>query len=257
MPLSLFQKEETVSPYSHLANIYDFVMRHVDYRRWAFYLQRLFSKTPLTVRHVLDISCGTGSLLAELSNIGYDCCGFDYSREMSRVAAAKLSRGERPAAIWTGDMQQFSLRRQYEAAVCTYDSINYCLEPQRCARVMACVASALKGGGVFIFDVSTLKNSRRYFQNYYDRDGNDEVEYIRISNFERRRQIQINEFYVSYTSRPRMSYHEKHEQKIYEIEAIRTIVPQDLFEILGVYDGFTLRPGTEKSDRVHFVLVKR
>jgi len=257
LPLSLFQKEEAVSPYSHLANIYDFVMRHVDYRRWALYLQKLFSKTPLAVRHVLDISCGTGNLLTELCNLGYVCAGFDYSPGMSKVAAMKMSRKQRPTAIWTADMRRFSLRRQYEALVCTYDSINYCIEPERYGQVMASVAGALKSGGVFIFDVSTVKNSRRYFQNYYDRGGNDEFDYIRISNFDRRQQIQINEFYVSYKAQPRKSYHERHEQKIYALDAVRKLVPQELFEITGVYDGFSLRPGTEKSDRVHFVLTKK
>ncbi|MFQ5675704.1 MAG: hypothetical protein ACE5G1_07400, partial [bacterium] len=52
---------QKVEPYSQLAYLYDYVMRHVNYRYWAHHLTRLFKKAEFPVKNVLDISCGTGS----------------------------------------------------------------------------------------------------------------------------------------------------------------------------------------------------
>ncbi|MFQ5750570.1 MAG: hypothetical protein ACE5HI_01115, partial [bacterium] len=49
-------------------------------------------------------------------------------------------------------------------------------------------------------------------------------------------------------------YKEVHQQRIYRIDEIKRAIPLDCFKIVGIYDGFSNRLGSEKSDRVHFVL---
>lgn len=253
----LFQKTKKVPPYTKLAFIYDFLMRYVDYDDWASYLVRLFNKADCDVTSVFDISSGTGSLILHLAELGYQVSGQDYSYDMVRIAKKKFLHGNMPATLWTGSMAEQVSKQKYDAVISTYDSINYCHPIAKCEKVFEHVANIVKPGGVFVFDISTVHNSKKYFRRYYDRDGTNKFDYIRQSYYLPDKRKQINEFYITWKSQRNICYKEYHEQKIYRIAELKEIVPKQFFEIIGVYDGFSLRPGTEKSDRVHFLLKKK
>ena len=48
--------------YEFLAGCYDELTVDVGYARWADYLEKHFARSPIPVRTVLDLACGTGSL---------------------------------------------------------------------------------------------------------------------------------------------------------------------------------------------------
>ena len=75
--------------YRRLAATYD--------QRWASYVQRSAAETlrrlePRAAERVLDVGCGTGTLLALLGDRqpGVEACGVDLSPEMLNVAAGKV-----------------------------------------------------------------------------------------------------------------------------------------------------------------------
>ena len=96
---------EKVDPYSQLAYIYDHVMRHVNYRYWANHLAKLFKKADFPVKNVLDISCGTASLLLDLAKLDLNVAGFDESSQRREhglgpaVAAAQQAAGSIGASV--------------------------------------------------------------------------------------------------------------------------------------------------------------
>lgn len=241
-----------VEPYSHLAQIYDYVMRHVNYSRWAHYLRDLFALADRTVERVLDIACGTGSLMLKLSELDFNVTGFDESLGMVQAARDKFRARRWPAPLWRGNMQAFAVTHPVDAIVCTYDSINYCMDEAACARVFEHGAQALLPGGLFIFDICTVRNSRKYFRRYYEKEETDDVRYIRESYFVARKNIQVNEFYIQRNSSPLV--HEIHQQRIYRIDEILKSIPRERFQVSGMFDGLTMKNGSEDSDRVHFVL---
>lgn len=244
----------SVEPYSRLAEIYDHVMRHVNYRDWAAHLRRLFSYADIAVNDVLDISCGTGSLMLELRGLGYHVAGFDASHAMVRIAQRKFKTKQARGRIWCGRMECVAVSKRFDAVVSTYDSVNYCLRADALRLAFEQVASVLRQGGVFVFDISTTRNSRQYFQNYYDRDKTEAFEYVRQSYYLSQSQRQVNEFYVRRLADGKTFFYEKHQQRIYTIDEIENIIPSESFNLIGVYDGFSLQPGSEESDRVHFML---
>lgn len=229
-------------------------MRHVNYCEWADYLERLFGKAGLAVEEVVDISCGTGNMFLELVARGYSVCGFDSSVDMVRLARAKVAAGGLVPQVWVGAMQEFSCATLVDAVLCTYDSLNYCQSLDRVRPVFDNAAMALRKGGVFIFDLSTRHNSKRNFQNYYCKDETPEYKYIRQSYYKSRERIQVNEFLLWQRAPASRTFRELHEQRIYAIDEVISTIPSSLFEVRGVFDGFTLRDGTERSDRVHFLL---
>lgn len=239
-------------PYSQLAQIYDYVMRHVNYGRWAHYLRDLFCQADIEVTNVLDIACGTGNLMLKLRELDFAVAGFDESLGMVQAAKAKTRARKLRVPVWRDSMTSFAVKRPMDGIVCTYDSINYCMNEAACAAVFARASEAIRPGGVFVFDICTVKNSRKHFRRYYEKEETDAFRYIRQSYYIASKSIQVNEFYIQWESSPLV--HEIHQQKIYLIDEIMKIIPIQHFHVIGVYDGFSMKSGSEESDRVHFLL---
>ena len=239
-------------PYSQLARIYDYVMRHVNYGRWAQYLRDLFCQADLEVTDVLDIACGTGNLMIKLSELDFKVAGFDESLGMVQAAKGKARGRKLRIPIWRASMMSFAVKQPVDAIVCTYDSINYCMNESACAAVFERASEAILPGGVFIFDICTVKNSRKHFRRYYEKEETEEFLYIRQSYYIASKSIQVNEFYIQWESSPLI--HEIHQQRIYRIDEIVKIIPAQSFQLIGMYDGFSMKGGSEESERVHFLL---
>jgi SAM-dependent methyltransferase len=245
-------------------------MRHVNYPRWAKHVIDLFGFAEGgRIERVLELACGTGNMLVELAQAGYRVCGMDSSYDMIRQAAERLSKVEVASGkiqfcpplfapcLWCGDMKAFAVASPFDAAICLYDSFNYCVEPESARRLLNNAAAAVRGGGVFVFDVCTERNCRQNFSNYYEHDGYLEVSYVRRSYFKPQRKIQINEFFISDEFRRGPTLYERHEQRIYSLREINEMVDPQQWFVAGCFDGVSRRPASEKSDRVHFVLRRK
>jgi SAM-dependent methyltransferase len=241
-------------------------MRHVNYVRWAEYIKDLFEWAgKRRIQSVLELACGTGKMLGELSQAGYRMYGLDSSLEMVKMAAYRLSKlhtngvlshlmhGQR-GAVWCGDMQSFALVAPVDAAICLYDSFNYSLEIESSRQLLDGVAQAVHAGGLFIFDVCTVHNCRRNFNNYYEREDFGMYSYIRRAHFKLYRKIQVNEFLITNEIDGGPILYERHEQRIYTLREIHAMIDPRQWKVAGCFDGMSRRAATEKSDRVHFVL---
>ncbi len=229
-------------------------MCHVNYPRWARYVIDLFAMAgERAVASVLELACGTGKMLVELAKGGYNVFGTDYSFYMAQQAAEALA----PLAknrVWRSDMQALAVAEPVDAVICLYDSFNYCLEPKAARQTLERAAHAVRRGGLFIFDVCTERNCRRNFLNYYERDDYLEFSYVRRASFKPYRKIQINEFFITNEIAGGPDMYERHVQRIYSLREIEAMIDPEQWVMAGCFDGMSRRPGTEKSDRVHFVL---
>ena len=75
-----------MSAYEALAGVYDRLTEDVGYERRADYLEKLFRKSRIPVRMVLDLACGTGSMTALLMGRGYEMIAADASPDMLSAA---------------------------------------------------------------------------------------------------------------------------------------------------------------------------
>lgn len=142
--------------YEFLAGCYDELTTDVGYARWADYLEKHFAHSPIPVRTVLDLACGTGSLTRELALRGYEMIGADRSEDMLAQAAEKCRGlpGEPPIFLHQ-PMEALDLYGTIDACVCCLDSVNYVTRPKLLARAFRRVHLFLMPGGLFLFDVNT------------------------------------------------------------------------------------------------------
>ncbi len=242
-------------PYSQLARIYDHVMRHVDYLRWARYIQSVFTRFEATPKNILELACGTGTMACILDDRGYRMTGIDRSEGMIAVARQKTRDERRAIRFEVGDMVSVPVAGTYDAVLCLYDSINYIVDEADIAAMLHGLRDVLGTDGLFVFDICTEINSRRYFHNQVDQESLGDFSYIRRCEYVPEKRIQVNEFQFTFHHEgKRYSTRERHEQRIYPVARLAEICRESGYCVLGAFDGFSFEEASEKSDRVHYVV---
>jgi ubiquinone/menaquinone biosynthesis C-methylase UbiE len=102
--------------YDVFAPFYDAVQG--DRVEHGAYLRGLIEKHHPQARDVLELACGTGSVLKQLQD-DYQVTGVDRSEEMLAIASAKVPQ----ARLVVGDMTEVRLGRDFDVVLCVYDSI--------------------------------------------------------------------------------------------------------------------------------------
>lgn len=245
------QPPDSVAPYSRLARIYDYVMRHVDYVHWADYVESVFERHHLSPVHLLDLACGTGSLAIELRKRAYDLSGADASAAMLAVAADKIRAAGYEIPLYHRDFLNLEGLPRFDTVLCLYDSLNYLMALEEVHAALRGMHGLVVPGGTLVFDVCTENNSVRYFRDMTDRDRGDGFRYIRRSTFQSG--VQYNRFEITFEDSG-ARYTEEHRQRIYPLGDIQEAIAASPFSLLGAYDGFGFQRASEQSDRVHFVL---
>ena len=255
MAISWRNKEQQVEPYNKLALIYDDVMSHVKYETWANYVSRTIKKYNPSAISLVDIACGTGSLLFELYSYDYKLFGFDYSFSMITQARKKFFSLGCFVPLWQENIKRFSLKYPVDVIICLYDSLNYVITLDECNEIFKCAFDSLQEKGLFIFDICTEKNSIKYFDNFFERNKGKNYSYSRKSNYNHATRIHSNIFKINF-KQANVTFVEIHKQKIYYIDELKEAINETKFEIVDVFDGFSFNPASENSLRVHFVLKK-
>ena len=242
-------------PYSQLAQVYDHVMRHVDYKQWGDYLQSVFSRFSVIPQDILELACGTGAMACILDQRGYRMTGMDRSKSMIAIAEQKSKESRRTISYQVGDMVCTPISQSYDTVLCLYDSINYVMEEVDILAMMQRLHPVINPGGLFVFDACTEINSRMYFHNQVDQESNEEFSYIRRSEYVPETRLQINDFqFIFNRNGKRYTTRERHEQRIYPVAKLAEVCRKAGYQVLGVFDGFTFDEASEKSNRVHYVV---
>lgn len=218
-------------------------------RRRAAYLRSLIKRHAPRTRTVLELACGTGSILKELWT-HYEVTGVDLSEAMLEVAAEKVPG----VPLFRADMTKVELGERFDAVLCVYDSINHLLRFDEWKAVFARAHEHLNEGGVFIFDINTKRRladfiamSPPYSQWFGDgnlmlmdvTDGGRGVAVWEIRIFEH---LGDSEYRLRAEDIREISF---------PPERIRTAL-EKLFSRVWIYDAARSRP-TARSERLHFV----
>jgi SAM-dependent methyltransferase len=250
-------KSDTVRkslPYTTLALVYDRMMMHVNYRKWAAYIASILKDEAFwPERTMLDLGCGTGRFLEEIKKSGQDAHGCDFSPEMLKIARKRLPE------IYFFHCGLPEIKEvppnTYQVFTCLYDTMNYLLGRASFLQALLSVYEKLSSPGLFIFDLVSESHCKNYFRDYRDSEVLSKTfAYSRESHYDSKEKFQYNWIQV-YTDNG--VYEEEHRQKIYDFREIRELILLHTdFEIRHMYNDFTFRRATSRSSRAHFVLKK-
>lgn len=147
-----------MSSYHALAGTYDALTGDVGYEKRADFLEKLFQKSHIPVKTVLDLACGTGTMTWILTGRGYELIGVDASEEMLAAAMGKSGSVDGVAPIFLHQsMPKLDLYGTVDAAICCLDSLNYLTDPKDVQRTFARLHLFVAPGGVLIFDINTVE----------------------------------------------------------------------------------------------------
>jgi SAM-dependent methyltransferase len=136
------------STFALLAEFYDSVYFWKDYPLEARRVRELVRRYgPPGARSLLDVGCGTGAHLAELTR-WFECAGLDSSPDMLAVARRRLSS----VPLKQGRMESFQLGRRFDVITCLFSAIGYVRTESGLRRTARTFASHLNDGGVAIVE---------------------------------------------------------------------------------------------------------
>jgi SAM-dependent methyltransferase len=135
--------------YGAYARFYDATQG--DRAEHAAYVRSLLKKHHPKAKTVLELACGTGSILKQLQP-HYEVTGVDLSGEMLAIARKKLP-GVR---LVHGDMRTVDLDERFDAVLCVYDSINHLTRFRDWEAVFRRAREHVNDRGVFVFDINTV-----------------------------------------------------------------------------------------------------
>lgn len=139
-----------VESYEILARFYDEVQG--DRAQHASYLESLIDKHHPQAKGLLELACGTGSVLKQLQR-RYRVTGVDLSTKMLDIASEKVPQ----AQLLHGDMRRVDLGETFDVVLCVFDSINHLLRFEDWEMVFDRARDHLDEGGLFIFDINTQR----------------------------------------------------------------------------------------------------
>ena len=244
--------------YSALADFYDILGDHVDYRLYAQFAHR-HNKTSGKGKSgiALDLACGTGSMALCLSELGYDTIATDASPEMLEIAREKAFDAEQNILFLCQNMKELDLYGTVDLVTCTLDSLNYLTSTKDLSLVFSLVNNFMEEGGIFVFDLNTERKFREvYGENAYVFE--DEGVYCGWQNYYNEKTGKCNFALSIFTECEDGRYErsdELHTEKCHKIKTVEKELKKCGFEILGIYKDFDDTPASDEDMR-HFWVVR-
>lgn len=242
--------------YDVLSTYYDSIMSHVNYNEWSNLIDKIIKRYyPKESRpEILELGGGTGTL-GKILKKKYNYLGSDICFSMAKIALDK----KLPFLCF--DAKNIPLKKKFDIIIFLYDGINYFQSLNDYRNVFSTISSSLKNNGLFLFDITTEANSFRYFYDFLDYQQIENTSVIRQSYYDPKKTVQHNDFTFFYPDENTHSLYRKvnenHLQKVFKADQIEKVIPGELFETLGIWDGYTMNKFNKYSERIHFLLKKK
>ncbi len=243
--------------YRGFASIYDALMYDVDYRGLVDYVNGL---VPVAGAKVLDLGCGTGSVMAMLASRGATVSGMDLSPEMTELSRTKCP-GSR---VVTGDMRarenylQLAVDGGYDLVLSMMDCLNYLPNEQDLLTTFENVYEVLSPGGHLLFDMNTeYKLSQVLGNNFYYDLGDDEC-YLWENEYDPDRRVcrfDLTFFAKELDGRYRRM-DEVHREYAYSSDRVVELLRQAGFARVDTYGDRQMNGPREQEERVFFLAGK-
>lgn len=240
--------------YSGFAQVYDFLMKDVDYNRWVDYIEEIYCKEGLNPKTVLELACGTGNITNRLAKRRYNIVGVDISSEMLTFAKSKAHDMGIEVKYLNQDMRELDYNKKLDSILCLCDGFNYILEDDDLLSVFKRVHSLLKEDGLFIFDISSYYKLSEILGNNIYAENFEDVSYIWENYFDEKTSMCELDLTIFKRKKELFERHQEcHYQRAYKVEEILSVLNKIGFKNIRMYKAFTFENFEINDDRVNFI----
>ena len=238
--------------YAHLAKWFEYLNDDCGYENWSQYL--IDKLSPYSPSIGLDVGCGGGYFPRAFEKFGYKMTGMDVSSEMLDFAQEKAFQEGIRSEYILGDISKMKLPCKYDFATAINDCVNY-IPKNRLQSAFKNVRGALKKGGIFLFDISSMRKFKEKIANTVSADDRDDVTYISFNREEADGVTMDVTLFVKRADGTFDRLDETHRQYAYEEAEITSLLQENGFDVLEV-EGH-LGEDKSRSDRITFLAKKR
>lgn len=235
--------------YKYVSDIYDQLMKKVDYKFWAKYIKKLSSLYVGKNSHVLEVAAGKCNLAEYLVN------SFDYyvacDISISMLKKSEIQTLDKVCC----DMTMLPFKKNFDLIICAFDSINYLINKKSVIEFFIAVRNILSDDGVFLFDAALEKNSYKHEKYAVKKGKQDGIMFKRQSLYLHKSRIHKNIFEIIYPDGSKMR--EVHRQKIYPLEFYFELLDKCGLYVVECFNAFTFRNCKSNDLRAQFVVKRK
>ena len=235
-------------PYEKLSDVYNGLMKNVDYENWSKYILEIAEEYIEDGARVLELAAGNCKMAELISNRYKNYIGTDISISMLK------SNNQNGIKKICCDMTELPLKDKFDFVFSAFDSVNYILKQKTLSRLFKEVYLILADDGIFSFDASLESNSLKFLVAKTTEDFYNGYSFSRTNRYNRRNRIHYNSFIITHDSGSEAK--EIHKQKIYDIKTFFKLAEEAGFYTEACYECFTFNDVNPKSERAQFVMRK-
>ncbi|MBU4484895.1 class I SAM-dependent methyltransferase [bacterium] len=132
---------------------YDALYHNKDYKSECGTLRKIFDKfCESEIKNILNLGCGTGRHDVELAKCGYTVKGVDLSEDMISFARER-ARDVQNVSYEQANVLDIKYNNQFDVVLSMFTVVSYINDRENLLKFFQKVHTALKGGGIFIFDL--------------------------------------------------------------------------------------------------------
>ena len=233
-------------PYDGFSKVFDRIVPEHKYQNWEAFILSIWNKKNIFPTTLLDIACGTGKNAIRFSQRDIEVFGIDSSLSMLSIAKAKKSS----VHFTKGHFLNFNLPKKVDAAICLDFSTNYILRSDEFVDFLNRVYENLNAKGILIFDFKPAK----MFLKKEKHLANQDFTFDWVCNLEHAPFVVID--MDTYLKKENQRFKERHIERGYTLEEIRSIVSQTQFKTAEYYDNCQDKIPADSSELIQVVLQK-
>lgn len=203
------------------------------------FLEKILKK--YQVKTIADMTCGTGSQVFFLNQLGYQIIGSDFSPALLEIARNKAKDKKLKLKFIDGDMRQIRLG-EFDCVITIFNAIGH-LTKKSFAKALKNIAKNLKNNGIYIFDIFNLealndKVVKDFAMEIKKKSQHSEIHNIQYSTIDRTNGLLTSynkSILYSNNKKPKV-FKNKFSLQIYNACEIAEILNQNGFEVLEQLD---------------------
>ena len=172
-------KAELEKSWYDYPHYYDVGFRE-DTPREAKFFEKAFAKyIPGKVKRVFEPGCGSGRLVVEMAERGFQVTGLDLNQPALDYCKQQLDKKGLKATLVKGDMTAFELKRPADAAFNTINTFRHLLSEEDAVKHLKCVAANLRPGGIYILGLHLLPTGGDFYgsEKWKAKEGRTQINY--------------------------------------------------------------------------------